>query len=926
MLTRGSRDCSYRHQYFACKEKDGIFALLSKVVPIADPLSQISSPGPSRRTYSRPSSALSVNGSSAGPTPRKPLPRASGSLVPPSTVARKAAKNSDDASQYATSQITAGSRASSYLNLTAEELQERKAQKATTFASSPSIARSPRKSGVLASSTSSTYTTGGATPKPARTVSRPSAVPTTARKSIGGPGTPGAASSIRRPPSSLRSHTPDVPSVPPLPTGVSNTANVAATPARRYSAISRPTTPSGRPSSRLSNAGSVARSVSRASSRASLLSGPSRSGHRDDDDAEETLQVVDKASSEELQSAKEALTKTRREAEQAKLELLELTGDYKDEQKRRKALQLEVDELKRKAADSRLDQASAIDERQAEKESLAAELARLREETEAARKEAEESKASHQKLLSDLEQGHDLLARVQEERDASAKEAKSLAGQLDELQKAGRAMVDLYEDKFQNLEEEFNNTQEALQTREKQLREMQEELERHQALLAKREQASREAFSADAILAASLSGGRPPEQQESALAIENDDLRAELEHVKKRMASLEEQSYDARVEFESQLEKEKHKQQEKSEANEKLKTELKELKESVGKIKADKERSEQRAQELELALKESQQALETERVELEGLRNEHVQGSSAGKNDELVHLRSSLTVALHENKDKEKEIKKLKADLESMQEELKLMEEIREEVKADTSTEGGETTQLMAEIREKDERIMKLQQELLQRGSRTLPQISTEPTDTDTVPTPVQSSFNQLLSPDHPASPKESPSSSTSSRRKRDSNASVHSNTSLSSLTSANSNYRRASLKDETSMMKDEIEGLKILLKQAESENATLRQQYEATNEEASRLKEAQKALESTVNKSVVPRAIASEYRFTDPEFAIQPRSAARKATDWPRQGKSSRVANLATQDKQSRASRGRGEGAQAGTGASREGAQKGQG
>lgn len=841
----------FRHQYFSCKDKDGIFALLSKVEPLMPPPAptNMDSPVSSRRTYSRPSSAMSP--SSAAPTPRKPVPRASGSLVPPSTIARKAAKTSSDASQYASSQITAGSRASSYLNLTAKQLQERKDQTATSSTGSPASQRSPRKSAILGTSTSSNYATGGPTPKAIRTAGRPSGVPTTTRKSIGGTGTPGPAASIRRPGSSMRNHGGDVPSVPPLPTGIASTSSVAATPAKRYSGISRPTTPSGRPSSRLSNAGSVSRSVSRASSRASMLSGPSRIGHREgDDDAEETLRETEKPPSEELQVAKEALNKATREAEQAKLELLELTSDFKDEQKRRKALQLEVDELKRKAADSRLDQASAIDERQAEKELQSAELATLRQELASLRTQVKEANVSKQSMISELEQGHEILARVQEERDTSAKEAKSLAAQLDELQKAGRAMVDLYEEKFHNLEEDFMGTQEALQTREKQLREMQEELERHQALLAKREEASRDANNADALLAASLSGGRPPEAQESALAIENDDLRAELAHVKKRMASLEEQLYDAQVDFESQLEKEKSKRQESGETTEKLKHDVKEFKEKADKIKAEKESSDQRAQELENALKESQRTLEKERVELEGLRNEQAQSSSSNRNDELAHLRSALTVAQHENKDKEKEIRKLKSDLESLQEELKLMEEIREDVKADGPVDEHDTARLLAQLQDKDERIVRLQSELAQAGSRGLPKISTQPTDTDTVPTPVQASFNTLLSPhDHPSSPKESPSSSTSSRRKRDSNTSVHSNTSLSSLTSANSNYRRASLKDESSMMKDEIEGLKILLKQAEAENSQLRQKYETTSEESTRLKDAQKALESTVNK-----------------------------------------------------------------------------
>lgn len=301
-----------------------------------------------RRTYSRPSSALSVAGSSAGPTPRKPLPRPSGSLVPPSTIERKAAKTSSDASEYATSQITAGSRASSYLNLTAKQLQERKSQSTASTSASPNTLRSPRKSGVLSNSTASAYSTGGPTPKATRTAGRPSGIIPSARKSIGN--TPGAASSIRRPGSSMRSHTPDVPSVPPLPNGMTST-NVVATPSKRYSSMSRPTTPSGRPSSRLSNAALVSRSVSRASSRASMLSGPSRLSNREDEDAEETLKDSDQASLQELQTARDSLNKATREAEQAKLELLELTSDFRDEQKKTKALQLEVDELKRKAAD-----------------------------------------------------------------------------------------------------------------------------------------------------------------------------------------------------------------------------------------------------------------------------------------------------------------------------------------------------------------------------------------------------------------------------------------------------------------------------------------------------------------------------------------------------------------------------------------------
>lgn len=808
-------------------------------------LSQVSPPTSiTRRTQPRPSSALSAGGSSAGPTPRKPLPRPSGSLVPPSTVAKKISNNASD---HAASQITAGSRAASYLNLTAKQLQERKAQSATTASASPSTLRSPRKSGVLSTSTTSSYSTGGPTPKATRTAGRISGVEPSARKSIGN--TPGGISSIRRPGSSLRSHTPDAPSVPPLPVGLHSTTGVAATPAKRYSTVSRPTTPSGRPSSRLSNAGSVSRSVSRASSRASLLSGPSRLGHREDEDAEETLKDSDQSNLQDLQAARESLSKATREAEQAKLELLELTSDYKDQQKKIRALQQEVDELKRQAADSRLDQASAIDERQAEKEQQAAELVRLKQQLEEAQSEAAETRKAKEAMTSELNQGHELLARLHEERDASAKEAKSLATQLDELQKAGRAMVDLYEDKFQNLEEEFQSTQDALQARERQLRQMQEELDRQQALLAHRDQANRDANSAEALLAASMGAGRPADHQESALAIENDNLRAELEHVKKRMASLEEQLYDSRVDFESQLEKEKNKRHESGETVEKLKSEIKDTKERIDKIKNEKEKSEQRAHELEIALKESQQTLETERVELENLRNEQQQqaSSSSGRNDELAHLRSALTVAQHEKKDKEKEIQKLKSDIESLQEELKLMEEIREEVKADGGDEDTEIARFIAEIREKDEKIFKLQNELSKTSARGLPKISTEPTDTDTIPTPVQPSFNQLLSPhDHPSSPKESPSSSTSSRRKRDSNASIHSNTSSSSL---GSNHRRASLKDEASMMKDEIEGLKILLRQAEAENAKLKEKYEATKEEASRLKDGQKALESTVNK-----------------------------------------------------------------------------
>lgn len=707
---------------------------------------------------------------------------------------------------------------------------------------------SPTKLG--SSTASSTGEGSGITPKAPRTA-RPSmggaSVVTgltastsgvTARKSFGGPGTPTPASSIRRPASSMRNHTPDIPSVPPIPPALaSSLTKEPETPsARRYSQLSRPATPSARPSSRMSNASGM-RSVSRASSRVSLASGASsRLGHHRDELGTSATEATSSAAGQytgELAEAREALQRATREAEQAKLELLEMTQDLKEERKRARTLHTEVNDLKRQAASSRLDEASAIDFRAEEAERHASALAAMQ-------SEIDELKANLEAVHAAKSEGDaSSAARIagadaaERAREAAERERARLEVDLESLQSAGRQAIEIYQDKVDALEAQLFEQEAATAAARAEVRSA------HSALAASTSAAasSRIDDSPEALLAASMGAGasqQRDEAQESALAIENDSLKAELEHQKSRFHRLEEELDDAKAVLEQEAEKASRRSKESLELADRLKKELKDSKNVAEKLKTEREQLVTKSVELEAALTESRKTLEAERGELELLRRDSGDRQSRQEGVESSERQAALlNTAENDRREAQAEVAKLKDDLEALQEELKLMEELRASDDTHNSSPAKDgSSDLRTQLEARDAELRQLRARL---AHEIVPSISTEPTDTDTLPDSYNSSFGDM-----PTSPN-SLSPAAHIRKKRDSN------TSASSAGSHGAERTRGPIKTSDDKLADEVRGFKILLDQANEENSRLSATNQDLLDEAAKLRDAQRALEKTV-------------------------------------------------------------------------------
>ena len=572
-----------------------------------------------------------------------------------------------------------------------------------------------------------------------------------------------------------------------------------------------------------------------------MVSGSSsRLGRRGEDpDAEETL-ADDRGytSIADLKEAREAVARATREAEQAKLELLEMQSELRDEKKRSRSLHAEVQDLKRGAAASRLDEASVLDERQAEHEKHTAEIERLNGALEQATNDLANASEGQSELESAISINRAEFERLKTKNETSEQEKAQLAALVEQLKGAGRALHDLMEERVANSEAQRLEAEDALRSTKEQLYEARQLASKNESVSVSRGGASQTASAADAMLAASLSAGMASEQKESATAIDNENLKLDLDHARNRLHDLEEQLEDARGQLEAEVSKEKRKRQESGELIEKLKKDIKGLKEAAALATAEKDRLIRRADELEVALRENRATLETERAELEVLRNETGNTPTASKFGEQAE----------KEKEKDRELSRLREAVESLNEELRLMEEINDHGNDDVPSKARNKrkhtsmeqliTQYQRELKEKEAEIWHLQKQL---SSTSLAEntVSFEPTNTDLPPLLVSSSSSSLrsgqhLSPSHaptgqdpPSSTSLSPQGTSKLSKKRDSNASIRSTSSSG----------RRSIKDDQSMQKDEIGGLKFLVKELSAERSDLLEQNQRLIEEARALK-----------------------------------------------------------------------------------------
>lgn len=558
----------------------------------------------------------------------------------------------------------------------------------------------------------------------------------------------------------------------------------------------------------------------------------SASSHSTRDEPEEnglgnTIGRVNKRSVEELNEANEALTAARRDAEQAKLELLETQMELKDHKKRIRSLQTEVQDLKRQAQSSRLDEASAVDDREADREQYEQRLFQLRTSLETAQSDLAEAVAGRAGLEVETSKTRSELDKLRARQAAHDREKKELANQVDQLRTGGKELLEIYEAKLSAEAAMRMDSDDARRIAEDLAYQLQAELAKVRS--AASTAASHDAHSTEALLAASLSAGMQNKQeQESAIAIDNENLRAEVEHLTKRLSTLEEQLYDAQSQIEQGHEDKQRKRHESSETFDKLKKEIADLHTTASDLSEERRQLRSKIAELDEALGENKNTLETERAELEMLRREH--SDAPLSNNDFQQIQTELAAAQREAATRADEIADLKVEIASLQEELKLAEEIKEEsgplagdvdqATGSNSIKRSDSNQLRhhRELDAKNSELQQLRLRIQQYELAAAPSIAESLSSPGLPLSPVHSTAvsgaSVSLSPSHATQSSTSPSSSSMTRRKRDSEMSTYStNTSLS---------RKSSFQNEATTMRDEINGLKLLLKTTEDERASL--------------------------------------------------------------------------------------------------------
>ncbi|BGP47793.1 hypothetical protein JCM10450v2_003658 [Rhodotorula kratochvilovae] len=652
--------------------------------------------------------------------------------------------------------LTAGSRASRMAGMSAKDLASRRTSLAPSTTTTPSAkTRSPTKPRTSMSPTKplSASTSTLTTPKPTR-LGRPSigGTPTTARKSLGATPRASLGASIKRPPSSLRTHS-AAPDVPPIPSAYGLARSVTpssqsgrATPStpgamiRRRTSLAqselgasiRPSTPSLRSSSRQSFASSVSRQSQR-----------STASHATDteelDDLRRELAEAQHRESE-IRQLLEGSERLGREMEDR---LTEKNGRITALEERLGALEKER-ERARKEEDARLADAAAKGGEEGDRAARVRELEKRVEEQEAA---LEAQRAAYDKLK--LEDKHKTAAKeaevesLRERLEHAAKEhddeRADLNSQIDKLRSAGQALCETYEEKIAEIELARLEAVELAEVLQLQLDGAPGAADRTQ-----REDSPATARS----LSASVS---------AAQAIDAENARAELDHLRDKVAMLEEQLEDARMQLEQEYAEAKTRRSKMGEAEQRLKGEIASLKEAVDRSAKGESRLAARIDELQAALQESQATLEAERSELEGLRHDASGDATAALADDLKRVH--------------KELAQTKADLERTQ--------------RDAAQHAGLVTELREDLCNAEKEIERLQK----------------------------------LSP---------PSPRDLAGRRSSSSSSIGG-------------------KDEATATRDQIVGLKSIIETLTEENKQLGERNKAIEGETDHLKDAQRALEATV-------------------------------------------------------------------------------
>ncbi|SCV70104.1 BQ2448_1498 [Microbotryum intermedium] len=714
--------------------------------------------------------------------------------------------------------ITAGSRASKYVGLKASELASNKRQQEQNRTSmgppaSPTkgqprrslVPPSPIKLGSISSSSAS----ASSTPRPIRSA-RPSygggPFGATPRKSIGGPSAsstpranlPSSTPGMKRPSSVLRSNS--IPDVPALPH--SYALNRSVTPSSSRDGRATPSTPSlvtsrmQRRQSEISTTFSTAglgggsglghstsrpatpsvRSFSRQSFASSSVSRNStRSTTREEDDIADYKQQVIEAREREA-NVRELLEGS----EKVGREMEALVGELRDRLKEKDA---QIEDMEWKAKEREMSRLAEVEDDDA---GIKKDLQRVMKEMDEMKEEDKGKQERWDKWqrewVTKSAAKESEIASLRERLEIATKgvdeEKIELQRQLEQLRSAGQSLCLTYEERIAEIEVARLESVDLAETLATQLETLQ--LGRQGGVIEKgtttidgEEEMHRSGIplSPTRRLGASTNAS-------VADMINAESAQADLDHLRTKVASLEEQLEEARMHLEAEVNESRKRRTKHQEAEAALKKDLKGMREALDRSAKHEARLTSRIAELEVALQESQATLEDERYELEGLRSDVVGGASAGIADELKRA-NKLVVKLQEELDEAKQSK-------------------------------AQQVELVAELR------AQLDQALPATSQR-----SSSPTQ---APTQDSGSASSQLSP-----------------------TSVSMNRRESSLASSSGRRSVGSQADEAAATQEQIVGLKIIIKSLEDDNSVLSERNISLANEVQDVKDAQQALETTV-------------------------------------------------------------------------------
>lgn len=197
---------------------------------------------------------------------------------------------------------------------------------------------------------------------------------------------------------------------------------------------------------------------------------------------------------------------------------------------------------------------------------------------------------------------------------AFEKERLDLQSQLNQLRSAGQSLCGVYESKISDLEEVRLN-----QLHESEL--VAQELKVAKLALEELKQAqsnSNDALNARSSTDQSIGAAGRFE----AVEIDNERLKADLKHTKERLSEVQDEAYQLKQEFESQRESHEQIVQRYEETVEQHLLSLQTAKDQITQLDKEKGSLQFKLTQLEARLKETQETMEHERAELEGLRAE----------------------------------------------------------------------------------------------------------------------------------------------------------------------------------------------------------------------------------------------------------------------------------------------------------------